>query len=84
MNEFEVFTQKGRKAERIFVRCPSPDIWKTRAARLVEALHGRWSGRFRAYEVSKRALKRFEELYLLGWDANGFTNQLKAPEEEHK
>lgn len=40
-----------------------------RAARLAQALKGRWSGREHAYILSPSKLRRFEELYAAGWDA---------------
>ena len=61
------------------IHCPSPDGLKTRAARLVEGLRGRYSGRERAYIVSPTKAAKFERLYAEGWDANSFSGELRAP-----
>jgi len=62
------------------VRCPSPNGYKTRAARLIgDGLNCRWSNRERAYIVSPTKLARFETLFPQGWDACTFTGNLEAP-----
>lgn len=61
------------------VRCPSSTGYKTRAARLVEALKGRYSHRERAYIVSPAKAAKFEKLYADGWDASAVTGELEPP-----
>lgn len=67
---------KGKMA----VRCPSSTGWKTRAARLAEAIaRGRYTGREGAYIMSPAAAIRFERLFLDGWDASPFSYELETP-----
>lgn len=71
---------KGKMA----VRCPSPDKFKTRAARLAEAM-GRsvyYSHRSHAYIMSAAMAGRFAKLYAEGWDGNVTTNSLEPPAQE--
>ena len=58
------------------VSCPSADGYKTRAARLAEALRGRYSGRERAYIMSRAKAARLAELYAQGRDACVITRTL--------
>ena len=61
------------------VRCPSPDGWKTRAARLIgDGLNCKWSHR-KGYTVSAAKFAKFERLYAEVWDASSFTGELKPP-----
>lgn len=65
------------------VRCPSPDGYKTRAARLIgDGLRGRWTNRESGYIVSPTKLKKFETLYAEGWDACTVTCRLISPKGE--
>lgn len=67
---------KGKRA----AYCPSPDGYKTRAARLAERLANyRYTGRENAYILSPTAADRFERLYAEGWDANVITGELCPP-----
>lgn len=59
-------------AGRFIVQCPSPDGYKTRAARLAEACGGRYVGREHGYNLSAAAVKRFRSCYRLGCDATLF------------
>jgi hypothetical protein len=62
------------------VRTPSPDDYKTRAARLIgDGLKGRYSGREHAYIVSPTKAAKFEKLFAEGWDANSYSGELIAP-----
>ncbi|KFL31722.1 hypothetical protein JP75_06515 [Devosia riboflavina] len=62
------------------VKCPSPNGYKTRAARLIgDGLKCRWSNRERAYIVPPTKLARFEVLFAEGWDASTFTGKLEEP-----
>lgn len=66
----------------VAVRCPSPDGYKTRAARLIgDGLKGRYSRREHAYIVSPAKAAKFERLYAEGWDASSFTGALVPPKE---
>ncbi len=69
----EAHYAKGMK----IVRCPSPDCFKTRAARLIgDGLKGRWSNREREYIASPAKVRRFERLYTEGFDACPISGQL--------
>lgn len=61
------------------VRCPSDDMFKSRAARIMGALNARYSGRERAYIVSPAKAAKFERLFAEGWDGNTFSRALIAP-----
>lgn len=69
---------RGMKA----VSCPSPDGYKTRAARLAEVLKGRYSGRENAYILSPSKVDKLLALWRAGRDGSVITNQL-YPEETH-
>lgn len=68
---------KGKMA----VTCPSTTGWKTRAACLAERLASHYTGRERAYILSRAAAARFEKLYAEGWDANPFTREFIPPKD---
>jgi hypothetical protein len=72
----------GRTADQRIIRCPSPDGYKTRAARLAEALKGRWTHRAGGYVVSPTKAAKFERLYAEGWDGCYMTATLVPPKEE--
>jgi hypothetical protein len=56
------------------VRCPSPDGYKTRAARLIgDGLKCRWTNRENGYIASKAKIEKFKALYEAGWDASAIT-----------
>jgi hypothetical protein len=61
------------------VRCPSTTGYKTRAARLANALATRYTNREHAYILSPNKADRFERLYAEGWDACVITGELEAP-----
>lgn len=59
------------------IRCPSPDGYKTRAARLADAIaRGRYSHRQGGYIMSIPASKRFAALYAKGADASAITGAI--------
>lgn len=62
------------------IRCPSPDGYKTRAARLAGAIaRNRYSHRGGGYVMSPPAAQRFEALYQSGADACPITGQITRP-----
>ena len=62
------------------VRCPSPDGYKTRAARLASSIaRGRHSHRQGGYVMSTAAAARFEALYAEGADACTITGNVYNP-----
>jgi hypothetical protein len=64
--------------------CPSPDGYKTRAARLIgDGLNCTWSGR-RGYTVSPTKLAKFLKMYFEGWDASPITGKLDPPKDYQK
>ena len=69
----------------MLVKSPPSDGFKTRAARLAEAIaHGRYTHREGGYVMTKPAAARFEKLYAEGWDANSVTGELRPPEGQEK
>jgi hypothetical protein len=62
------------------IHCPSQDGWKSRAARLCEALNAYYSHRLQ-YVLSPGKFAKFEELYAAGWDANFISRELIALEQ---
>lgn len=72
----------------IAVRCPSDNGFKSRPARVVEALHGRWSNREKAYILAASKEARLRQLIDGGWDGrldftgDGYKTRmvLEAPE----
>lgn len=76
---------KARYAKRsMAIRCPSTTGYKTRAARLVEGLKGRYSNREDAYIVSLTKAAKFEKLYAEGWDGRHMTAEIYLPANENK
>lgn len=61
----------------VAVRTPSPDAYKTRAARLAEHLRGRWTNREGAYIMSPRKAARLADLFAAGRDASVITGNLE-------
>ncbi len=61
------------------IKCPSDGGYKTRAARLAQALKGRYTSRERAYILSATKAEKFEALYAAGYDANPVTHELIPP-----
>ncbi len=60
------------------VRCPSPNDFKTRAARLIgDHLKARYSNREDAYIASPAKVKKFEALFMAGADASPVTGRLR-------
>jgi len=73
----------ARYAKRqVLIKCPSVDGFKTRAARLAEALKGRYTNRERGYIMSEAKAEKLMRLYLDGWDATIMTGELIAPESQ--
>lgn len=70
----------GYALNSVSIACPSPDGWKTRAARLAEGLRGRWSHRAGGYIMSPTKAAKFERLYADGWDASYISGELEPPE----
>jgi hypothetical protein len=66
------------------VHCtPNGTGFKTRAMRLIgDHLNGRYSGRERAYIVSPAKVRKFEQLFAHGYDANSWNGALIAPRAE--
>ncbi len=55
------------------VTCPSPDGYKTRAARLADAIsHASYVGRSGGYHLTSKQAERFMALYEAGWDGTIF------------
>jgi hypothetical protein len=52
------------------ISAPSRTSWKTRAARLAEALGGKYVGRSRGYTIGPKSAERFVKLYAEGWDGS--------------
>jgi hypothetical protein len=64
------------------IQTPSNDGYKTRAARLADAIaNSRYSGRENAYIMSKTATVKFQKLYIAGWDAGNMSRKLYAPDD---
>lgn len=63
----------------LVVRTTSNAGWKTRAARLIEAIGGRWVHRAGGYVASTSKVAKFERLFREGWDASYITGALEAP-----
>lgn len=79
MSEYIIAPARYSKGN-MCVSCPSPDGFKTRAARLIgDALKGRYSGREKGYIVPPSKAKKFERLHAEGWDASTVTGELIAP-----
>lgn len=80
MSETDYSTHPARYAKgQLLIRCPSTTGYKTRAARLIEGLKGRWTNREHGYVLSPTKLTRFEKLYAEGWDASIMTGELQSP-----
>ena len=78
----DILTGKARYAKgQVAVRCPSPNGFKSRAARLAEALKGRWSNRESAYIMAPTKEARLRKLFAEGWDASVITGELEPPKE---
>lgn len=52
----------------IAVHCESDGGFKTREARVVEAMNGRWSNREKAYIMAASKEQRLHQLIAAGWD----------------
>lgn len=64
---------------KMLVRAPGENGFKSRAARLITALGGRWTNREDGYVCSHRAVDRLETLFREGWDASFFDRSLIPP-----
>lgn len=65
----------------MLVICPSPDGFKTRAARLAESYARHYTHREGGYILSKSAAVKFEADYKVGFDANAITGERYVREE---
>lgn len=74
-----VFSHARYSKQSYAVRCPSSDGYKTRAARLAEALRGRNSNRERAYIMPRSKALKLARLWSNGWDACVITGKLDEP-----
>lgn len=76
----ESVTNRFRNPKPVVVlSCPSPDGYKTRAARLLgDGLKAYYSHR-RGYVVSPTKFAKFEKMYAEGWDASVITGELYPP-----
>lgn len=74
--DFHIHPARYAKGKAL-IQTPSPDGWKTRAARLAEAVGGRWTNREGGYIVSPAQAERFQRLFAEGRDANAFTGKLE-------
>lgn len=74
-DEFTVSTARYAKGM-CAVYCPSPDGYKTRAARLCGHLKARYSGRERAYIMSPAKVAKLTALFQSGRDASVITGEL--------
>ena len=70
------------RAVGVVIRPEQDGIYKTRAARLLDALKGRWSHRQRGYVVSETKAVKFARLYAAGYDATIISRELIAPEKK--
>ena len=71
--------KRPRKSIGYAIEAPSTDGYKTRAARLLESLGGRYTGRDKAYILPYTKVARFRQLYAEGWDANVISRDLVPP-----
>lgn len=74
-----IFSHARYAKQSYAVRCPTPDAYKTRAARLVEALRGRYSGREHAYIMPRSKALKLARLWSNGLDACAVTGKLEEP-----
>lgn len=66
----------------MLVRCESKEgHTKTRAMRLLGALHGRWTNRERGYIMSPHKAEIFERMHRDGWDAGFMPDAKPEPPE---
>lgn len=81
VNHKDYTIRPAKYAKNQFVISPTSagNGWKTRAARLTEALGGRWVHRSDGYHVSRTKADRFVKLYDEGWDGLLFSRRLYHP-----
>lgn len=66
-----IISVAGYAKNMLLVRCPSPDGYKTRAARLIgDGLNCRWTNRESGYIASATKVEKFKRMYEEGWDAS--------------
>ena len=65
----------------VAAHCASVDGIKSRAARLAEAIGGRYVGRASGYVMTEAKARRLESLYRDGWDAGFISRELIAPKQ---
>jgi hypothetical protein len=63
----------------VAVHTPSDNGYKTRAARVVEVLGGRWVRRANGYVLSHKKVVKLRTLLSDGYDANLFRNEFIKP-----
>jgi hypothetical protein len=78
MTDFTITPARYAK-NKVLVQAHSDNGWKTRAARLIEGMGGRYTNRERGYIVSAACAERFQQRYAEGWDASVITKELIAP-----
>lgn len=67
---------------RVVVRASSTTLYKTAAARVAEALGGRWSRRYGGYVMASEARARAAaRLHAAGWDGAIMTRELIPPKD---
>ena len=72
--EYIIAPAKYRRGKMV-IRCRPAEL-KERAARLAEAVGGRYTKRYRGYIVSPAKAARFEDLYKSGADACIMTGEI--------
>lgn len=81
MSDYSIHPYRYRRGVKsVSVRCPSPDGFKSRAARLASTF-GRYVGRAGGYVMTSGQAGRFDELYRAGWDVCTVTGERIAPKE---
>lgn len=69
MIEQPIVISKARYAQNsVAVKCPSVGMFKSRAARVVEAIGGRWSNREKSYILASTKEERLRKLIAEGYD----------------
>lgn len=63
------------------VSCPSPDGFKTRAARLAEYLKGRYTHRERAYILSPTKARKLLDLFQAGYGVTPIRLEMIKPDD---
>jgi|SRR5476651_337079 len=78
-NAFKIDPARYAKGK-VIVQTPSDTGWKTRAARLADAIaRGNYTNREHGYVMSPSQAEKFQKLFFAGWDASSLTRTLQAP-----